>query len=116
MTHMRFVVQMRTELTAEEISSRFDFTLATLSYEYALVETPTLTVGAHQSLLEALEQAGIAAPWLCRGGACGQCETDVIACDGTIDHHDHWLEPQERARKIMPCVSRFRGTLLTIDR
>lgn len=76
----------------------------------------TLTVGAHQSLLEALEQAGIAAPWLCRGGACGQCETDVIACDGTIDHHDHWLEPQERARKIMPCVSRFRGTLLTIDR
>lgn len=76
----------------------------------------TLTVGAHESLLEALENAGIAAPWLCRGGACGQCETDVIACDGTIEHHDHWLEPKERARKIMPCVSRFRGQLLTIDR
>lgn len=76
----------------------------------------TLTVGAHESLLEALENAGIAAPWLCRGGACGQCETDVIACDGTIEHHDHWLEPQERDRKIMPCVSRFRGQLLTIDR
>lgn len=76
----------------------------------------TLTVGAHESLLEALENAGIAAPWLCRGGACGQCETDVIACDGTIEHHDHWLEPEERARKIMPCVSRFRGQLLTIDR
>lgn len=76
----------------------------------------TLTVGAHESLLEALENAGIAAPWLCRGGACGQCETDVIACDGTIEHHDHWLEPGERDRKIMPCVSRFRGTLLTIDR
>ena len=76
----------------------------------------TLTVGAHESLLEALENAGIAAPWLCRGGACGQCETDVIACDGTIEHHDHWLEPSERDRKIMPCVSRFRGQLLTIDR
>lgn len=76
----------------------------------------TLTVGPHQSLLEALEAAGIDAPWLCRGGACGQCETDVIACDGTIDHHDHWLEPGERTRKIMPCVSRFRGNLLTIDR
>lgn len=76
----------------------------------------TLTVGAHESLLEALENAGIDAPWLCRGGACGQCETDVIACDGTIEHHDHWLEPEERARKIMPCVSRFRGQLLTIDR
>ncbi|ARC35235.1 oxidoreductase (plasmid) [Paracoccus yeei] len=76
----------------------------------------TLTVGAHESLLEALENAGIDAPWLCRGGACGQCETDVIACDGTIEHHDHWLEPSERDRKIMPCVSRFRGQLLTIDR
>lgn len=76
----------------------------------------TLTVGAHQSLLEALEAAGIDAPWLCRGGACGQCETDVLACDGQIDHHDHWLEPGERDRKIMPCVSRFRGSLLTIDR
>lgn len=76
----------------------------------------TLTVGAHESLLEALENAGIDAPWLCRGGACGQCETDVIACDGTIEHHDHWLEPGERDRKIMPCVSRFRGQLLTIDR
>ena len=76
----------------------------------------TLTVGAHQSLLEALEQAGIDAPWLCRGGACGQCETDVLGCDGSIEHHDHWLEPEDRDRKIMPCVSRFRGTLLTIDR
>ncbi len=76
----------------------------------------TLTVGAHQSLLEALEEAGIDAPWLCRGGACGQCETDVLGCDGSIEHHDHWLEPEDRDRKIMPCVSRFRGTLLTIDR
>lgn len=76
----------------------------------------TLTVGAHQSLLEALEAAGIDAPWLCRGGACGQCETDVLACDGQIDHHDHWLEPEDRAHKIMPCVSRFKGALLTIDR
>ena len=76
----------------------------------------TLTVGPHESLLEAMEAAGIDAPWLCRGGACGQCETDVLACDGQIDHRDHWLEPGEQARKIMPCVSRFKGALLTIDR
>jgi len=76
----------------------------------------SLTVGAQQSLLEALELAGIDAPWLCRGGACGQCETEVLACDGQIEHHDHWLDPTEHGAKIMPCVSRFRGTLLTIDR
>jgi len=77
-----------------------------------------VVVGEHQSLLEAIEAAGVDAPYLCRGGACGQCETAVAACDGTLIHHDHWLTEADRAegRKIMPCVSRFSGTLLTIDR
>ena len=78
----------------------------------------TITVGTNQSLLEAMEAAGVDAPYLCRGGACGQCETNVIACDGTILHRDHWLTADEHAasRKIMPCVSRFEGKTLTIDR
>ena len=78
----------------------------------------TIEVGPHQSLLEAIEAAGVEAPWLCRGGACGQCETDVIQCEGRIEHHDHWLSAEERAssRKIMPCVSRFEGAELVLDR
>ena len=78
----------------------------------------TITVGTHQSLLEAIEAAGVDAPYLCRGGACGQCETGVLACDGTILHRDHWLSAEEQAegRKIMPCVSRFAGTTLVLDR
>ncbi|WP_376870962.1 PDR/VanB family oxidoreductase [Albirhodobacter sp. R86504] len=78
----------------------------------------TLTVGPHQSLLEAMEAAQVDAPWLCRGGACGQCETDVVTCDGHIEHHDHWLSDAERheQRKIMPCVSRFKGSALVLDR
>jgi ferredoxin-NADP reductase len=77
-----------------------------------------ISVGTHQSLLEAIEAAGVDAPYLCRGGACGQCETDVIACDGTILHNDHWLSEAQRAscQKIMPCVSRFEGRLLRLDR
>jgi dimethylamine monooxygenase subunit B len=77
-----------------------------------------ITVGTHQSLLEAIEAAGVEAPYLCRGGACGQCETDVLACDGTLLHNDHWLTPEQRAsgRKIMPCVSRFEGRTLVLDR
>jgi ferredoxin-NADP reductase len=76
------------------------------------------TVGTHQSLLEAIEAAGVDAPYLCRGGACGQCETDVVACNGTILHNDHWLTEDQRAsgRKIMPCVSRFEGGTLVLDR
>lgn len=78
----------------------------------------TVTVGTHQSLLEAIEAAGVDAPYLCRGGACGQCETNVIRCDGTILHRDHWLSPEEQAEgtKIMPCVSRFEGKTLVLDR
>lgn len=78
----------------------------------------TITVGAAQSLLEALEAAGVDAPYLCRGGACGQCETDVLACEGEIEHNDHWLTAEQKAsgKKIMPCVSRFHGTRLVIDR
>jgi ferredoxin-NADP reductase len=78
----------------------------------------TITVGTTQSLLEAMEAAGVDAPYLCRGGACGQCETNVHKCDGTILHRDHWLSPEEQAsnQKIMPCVSRFEGRTLVIDR
>ncbi len=78
----------------------------------------TITVGEHQSLLEAIEAAGIDAPYLCRGGACGQCETDVLSCDGSMLHNDHWLTEDQHAseKKIMPCVSRFEGELLELDR
>jgi ferredoxin len=32
-------------------------------------------VGEDESLLDAIERAGVAAPCLCRGGACGVCAT-----------------------------------------
>ncbi len=75
-------------------------------------------VGEHESLLEAIERAGVEAPFLCRGGACGQCETDVVEYDGEFIHRDHWLEPEDHAsgKKIMPCVSRFVGKTLVLDR
>ena len=78
----------------------------------------TITVGENQSLLEAIEAQGIDAPFSCRAGACGQCETAVLECDGTIIHNDHWLEDDEKASntKIMPCLSRFEGKKLVIDR
>jgi len=78
----------------------------------------TIQVGEDESLLEAIERCGVDAPFLCRGGACGQCETDVVEADGTFDHRDHWLDDDEHAsgQKIMPCVSRFVGKTLVLDR
>lgn len=78
----------------------------------------TVSVGTHQSLLEAIEAAGVQAPYLCRGGACGECETRVLACDGALLHNDHWLSDAQKAsgEMIMPCVSRFQGRSLVLDR
>ena len=77
----------------------------------------TILVGTHQSILEAVEAAGIDAPYLCRGGACGQCETQVLNCDGHIEHHDIFLEPEDKqsGTKIMICVSRLKGDEITLD-
>ncbi len=77
----------------------------------------TITVGTHQSILEAVEANGIDAPYMCRGGACGQCETAVVSCDGKILHNDIYLEPDDKAsgKKIMICVSRIKGNAITLD-
>ena len=77
-----------------------------------------IQVGGQESLLEAVERNGIDAPYLCRGGACGQCETRVIDFVGNFIHNDHWLDDVEHAsgEKIMLCVSRFEGKTLVLDR
>lgn len=77
----------------------------------------TLEISPEQSILEAVEEAGYKLPYLCRGGACGECETEVVEVDGTIDHRDDWLTKSERAtnRAIMPCVSRATCTKLVIN-
>lgn len=76
-----------------------------------------LTVPADRSLLETLEAAGAPVLSLCRGGACGQCETVVLQADGELLHADVHLTPAQRSegRLIMPCVSRLRGGCLTLD-
>lgn len=68
-----------------------------------------------QTLLEAIEAAGVEPPSLCRGGACGQCLTEVI--DGAADHRDHYLSPEEHnsGRAMMICVSRAKGDRITLD-
>jgi ferredoxin-NADP reductase len=74
-----------------------------------------IEVASDQSLLEALEGAGVDAPYLCRGGACGQCMTRVL--DGEPDHRDDVLTAQERAsgELIMTCVSRAKTPGLVLD-
>jgi dimethylamine monooxygenase subunit B len=74
-----------------------------------------LDVGQDESLLEAIERVGVAAPCLCRGGACGVCATPLL--EGEAEHRDHFLSPAEResGQLIMPCVSRARSARLVLD-
>lgn len=73
-----------------------------------------IEVAADVSLLEALEQAGVAVPSLCRGGVCGQCTTRYLA--GEVEHRDSVLDEAERTDQLMPCVSRGRcGSALLLD-
>jgi len=77
----------------------------------------TIHVKQEESILQALENAGLEPPYLCRGGACGQCETSVVGHDGRIDHADHYLTDEEKqsGHKIMICVSRLKGSCITLD-
>ena len=98
------------EFLGAPVGKRFEVELAAAG--------KTIIVEGNQSLLEAMEAAGVDAPYLCRGGACGQCETDVLHCEGHLEHNDHWLTAEQKASgtKIMTCVSRFEGKRLVIDR
>jgi ferredoxin-NADP reductase len=75
----------------------------------------TIAVPAGRTLLEALEDAGIDAPYACREGICGSCEVAVL--EGIPDHRDQVLTAAEQAsnQTIITCCSRARSAELVLD-
>jgi len=75
----------------------------------------TLRVAPDQSILDAIEAAGVQVPCSCCEGFCGTCETKVL--EGEPDHRDSLLTPEERAKggTMMVCVSRARSARLVLD-
>ncbi len=86
-------------------------------FDVKLKDGRIIHVGEHQSMLEALEQAGLDAPYLCRGGACGQCVTRVTAHETPLIHNDHYLSDEDKksGQQIATCVSRADGGCLALD-
>lgn len=72
-------------------------------------------VRPQQSILEALEAAGVATPFSCRTGICGTCASKVL--DGTPEHRDTALSAAERDRAglMCICVSRASTPDLVLD-
>lgn len=75
-----------------------------------------IMVPSDTTLLDALEQAGVATISDCRRGECGLCAMDVLAVQGEIDHRDVFLSAHEKAsgQRICVCVSRAAGEI-TLD-
>ena len=75
----------------------------------------SIHVPADKSILNAVIDAGIEAPYSCKAGNCRSCAVKVI--EGEVEHRDSALSPMDRADQqlICLCVSRARGENLILD-
>jgi ferredoxin-NADP reductase len=75
----------------------------------------TLTISERQSVLDALNQAGVTVASSCEQGICGTCECRIV--EGEADHRDSILSSAERAanQTMMVCVSRAKTPRLVLD-
>lgn len=92
--------------------------LATVPFHVAIPRLGLdFDVGADETLLDALEKAGVAMISDCRKGECGLCTLPVLAADGPLDHRDVFFSGEEKAKnsKLCTCVSRLGGGILTLD-
>ncbi|MEU7814866.1 PDR/VanB family oxidoreductase [Pseudonocardia sp. NPDC049154] len=86
------------------------------AFEVELAQTgTTLTVPADRSILEVVEESGVAVLSSCQEGTCGTCETGVL--DGVPDHRDSVLTAEEQSANdaMMICVSRSCSARLVLD-
>jgi vanillate O-demethylase ferredoxin subunit len=77
----------------------------------------TLNVKSNQTLLSALDEAGIAVMYDCKKGECGLCQVDVLEYSGDIDHRDFFFSESEKGenKKMCACVSRVANGSVRID-
>lgn len=86
------------------------------TFEVVLQRTGrTLVVREDQSILDAMNEAGIEILTSCEQGVCGTCVSTVL--EGEPDHRDLYFNAAERAsgKVITPCVSRCKGKRLVLD-
>lgn len=72
-------------------------------------------VSKDQTVVQALEDAGVSVLTSCEQGVCGTCLTRVL--EGEPDHRDMYLSLEEHARndQFLPCCSRAKSARLVLD-
>jgi ferredoxin-NADP reductase len=75
----------------------------------------TIAVPSGKSILDALLELGIDAPYSCMEGVCSSCETRVLS--GIPDHRDLILTSEEHAAndRMMICCSRSKSGTLVLE-
>jgi ferredoxin-NADP reductase len=75
----------------------------------------SISVGADETLLSALQRSGVTAPYSCQQGFCGTCRTRVLT--GVVQHRDTLLtQPERDGGMMLTCVSRAAaGGVLELD-
>jgi tetrachlorobenzoquinone reductase len=75
----------------------------------------SIVIPAGKTILQTLQEAGIATTSACEAGICGACEVEVL--EGVPDHKDYVLTDSERAsnKKMMICCSGSRSDRLVLD-
>jgi ferredoxin-NADP reductase len=77
----------------------------------------SVEVARNQTILEALEAAGIEAMFDCRRGECGLCALDILDVQGIVDHRDVFFSEAEKVQnhKLCACVSRMAQGSISLD-
>lgn len=70
-------------------------------------------VEPEQTIVRAIELAGLRVPTSCLSGLCGACKTDYL--EGDVEHNDYILSDDEHRHCMTLCVSRSRSPLLVLD-
>lgn len=74
-----------------------------------------VSVGAEQSIVDALATVGVEVPMSCEQGICGTCLTRVL--EGLPEHRDMFLTNEEHAlnNQMTLCCSRSKSKMLVLD-
>ena len=74
-------------------------------------------VPADKTLLQALQDEGVATISDCRRGECGLCALPILGVEGVVDHRDVFFSDEEKRSnaKLCACVSRIHGARVILD-
>lgn len=102
------------ELTTESQSDRNTEEVQSATVRFVL-SGQTVNVDTNTSVLEAAEQVGVALPWECRAGICGQCKVRCSSGRVRMDSRDALTKTEEANGYILACQSHPKTESVSIE-